>query len=369
MKLMLILLSSASAGQLFLCKARAAFSILGIGIKDFFAGKPETQGEYQTKMLQVLEKQPANPNISFQALPIFHPENYYRFASYAALSYVREQDIREMSLNTKVSNHSFYLGEFELIVRRAMQGIRGLFKQNDAVYTLTKNPKQKVIVMSIRGSVVMNDFVADLESQNFQRATPAFFDKTRCGFTGDEALMIGKGFMNSMPKSVLDAAIADLSKSTSKFPNYSLVITGHSLGAAKAMLLALHLKLHTKLKVDAVYTYGQPSLGSSSFNDYIALCLGAERIVRIVSSNDIVPWINVGSNQNRHSELIKEVYAPNPKSAEWVICQGSRDTRCSASTSCKNKNWENHSRYGGFELSEGIKLLAVRGTFGRKGIF
>jgi len=42
-------------------------------------------------------------------------------------------------------------------------------------------------------------------------------------------------------------------------------VTGHSLGAALAQLVALRLRVELKCNVRAVYTYGTPRVGNEDF--------------------------------------------------------------------------------------------------------
>ena len=66
-----------------------------------------------------------------------------------------------------------------------------------------------------------------------------------------------------------------------------LVITGHSLGGALAVLCA-YLLQRQGFPVHSVYTFGQPRVGDRAFAaDYEALCGG--KTFRLVNQNDLVP--------------------------------------------------------------------------------
>ena len=83
---------------------------------------------------------------------------------------------------------------------------------------------------------------------------------------------------NSISQSFVDAVSQQLREN----PSYSIVVTGHSLGAALASLTAVTLKanfLNTPLKA---YTFGQPRTGNKAYADLIENLIGANNIFRAV---------------------------------------------------------------------------------------
>jgi predicted lipase len=69
--------------------------------------------------------------------------------------------------------------------------------------------------------------------------------------------------------------------------NAPIFITGHSLGAAMAVLAARALKAAGH-QVTAVYTFGGPRIGNAAFANHYDAALGANTF-RIVNEEDIVP--------------------------------------------------------------------------------
>jgi hypothetical protein len=173
--------------------------------------------------------------------------------------------------------------------------------------------------------------------------------------------------MNTLPQEVLDQLVKDLTAYMAANPDYKIVITGHSLGGtffkpllsgAKAMLATLYLRLHhNEIVPDALYTYGQPVTGSTNFNDYFAECYGPENYVRIVSSDDIIPWVGTSSNR-QHSSLVHEIFAPDFNEPKFIKCMGPKDKNCSAGTTCKSKSWDHHSVYAGISCK--AELIKIR---------
>ena len=77
-----------------------------------------------------------------------------------------------------------------------------------------------------------------------------------------------------------------LATTTAANPSYTIVITGHSLGAAIAAIAAVEIR-NAGSNVD-LYTYGQPRIGGSEISDYITNQKKGETF-RVTHSDDPVP--------------------------------------------------------------------------------
>jgi triacylglycerol lipase len=89
----------------------------------------------------------------------------------------------------------------------------------------------------------------------------------------------------------LDAVWSDIARflSTDR-PVKNLLVTGHSLGGALAVLCARRALHELGIAADAVYTFGQPRTGNALFADDFNGVLG-ERTYRLVHGQDIVPTV------------------------------------------------------------------------------
>jgi hypothetical protein len=124
------------------------------------------------------------------------------------------------------------------------------------------------------------------------------------------------------------------------------------------MLAGIYFTLHTDIRVSAIYAYGQPTYGSTAYTQWVADCIGPDLILRIVSSTDIIPWMNVGEFEARHAANVREVYFPDAYNPYYEVCYGDRDIRCSAGVDCSQKDWIHHSDYGGLRISRSLAMLA-----------
>eukprot|EP00511_Aplanochytrium_stocchinoi_P010670 CAMPEP_0204863980 /NCGR_PEP_ID=MMETSP1348-20121228/3722_1 /ASSEMBLY_ACC=CAM_ASM_000700 /TAXON_ID=215587 /ORGANISM="Aplanochytrium stocchinoi, Strain GSBS06" /LENGTH=453 /DNA_ID=CAMNT_0052014463 /DNA_START=64 /DNA_END=1425 /DNA_ORIENTATION=- len=71
-----------------------------------------------------------------------------------------------------------------------------------------------------------------------------------------------------------------------KYSSYKIFLGGHCTGGAMAITFAARCSESIKGRINAIYTYGSPTVGSCLFNQYLGRL--ENRIIRIVNSNDFV---------------------------------------------------------------------------------
>lgn len=88
-------------------------------------------------------------------------------------------------------------------------------------------------------------------------------------------------------------------------PIEEYIISGHSLGAAVAMVCAYHIESLYPGKVKCVYAFASPMVGNQSFVDsYNAILL--EKTFRICNTNDPIPYLPGSFDGKSDKPIVKE---------------------------------------------------------------
>lgn len=152
--------------------------------------------------------------------------------------------------------------------------------------------EKQSIVVAVRGSISLRDIFTDLTagSEKFEaEGLPA-------DTAAHKGMAMGAIKLTQRLHSVLDRAF-------NQFPEYSLVLTGHSLGAGVAVLVAL--KLRPKYPDLKVYAFSTPAgLISREAARY------TERFVFTVGvGDDLVMRLSVDSIENLRTKVIQTIHA------------------------------------------------------------
>lgn len=140
------------------------------------------------------------------------------------------------------------------------------------------------IVIAFRGTESKKDGLTDAE---IKRTTPDY----------DTSIEVHDGFNNGL-STVYNALINFIDSANNK--NKSLWITGHSLGAALAVLATFRLAKINNARIMGLYTFGQPRVGNIAFAKAFDALL-ATKTYRLVNNNDIVTevplrdWLRLAS--------------------------------------------------------------------------
>ena len=143
----------------------------------------------------------------------------------------------------------------------------------------------------------------------------------------DSSISVEKGFYNSYSKIKTDL-VNNLHILTNKYNINTLSITGHSLGAAEAILFAYDILNLYNYKIAYLYTYGSPRVG----NDVFVQSFTAYNIpyYRVTHHYDIVPHVP--------EEFLDYLHIPNEiwyseDNSNYKICD---DTYYSEDDNCSN---------------------------------
>ncbi|CAG79418.1 Alpha/Beta hydrolase protein [Yarrowia lipolytica] len=151
--------------------------------------------------------------------------------------------------------------------------------------------------------------------------------------------MIHDGFAKAFNETMVNAA-PQFEKFLTNHTDYKMYVTGHSLGAAQALLFATHFKLlgHDPTMIN----FGQPRVGNSEFANYINQLwfndTGLEvndkrRNYRLTHWNDIFVGLPDWSN---YTHAIGEVYIDQesvyPALDKVSVCEGGENEACHRGT-------------------------------------
>lgn len=329
-----------------------------------FAKTPYINYDQHMKSLSWVNAQISEPPAIFgEELYRARPELLYTFALYSGYAMCSSPyEIAAHTLPHKDVIGSLPTGKFELIAFEAFPAYSNdVFTSNqlDGQFFIAVNHEHETIVLAWKGSTTAIDFMADANGRLAGSSNKSFIpykDRSDSNVdckvpTNTTDFFFFSGFFLTMQQQTLNRTVQALQKAKNKFPSYSIILTGHSLGGAKAMINALYLsKFYSDtLPVDSVYTYGQPPLGSTNFGTWVANCIGPKKIIRVTSQWDLVPFSRVAENVN-HPANVMEAYSYDAKKNVWRWCQGPDDINCSAGANCLRRSW-NYHRYISDHLS------------------
>ena len=162
-------------------------------------------------------------------------------------------------------------------------------------HAVSIDASRKAIVLSIRGTMSLFDCMTDLQG--------VYIDYTHIDPVSQEALVTGRvhsGIMRSA-MNISEEILPFLSSCMREWPDYSIILTGHSLGAGTASLLCLlWLSLPEFAAKDLrAYVYGPPAVLSENLNEYLK-----EVVHSCVHGNDLICRLSLGSVKDL-AEMIK----------------------------------------------------------------
>lgn len=133
---------------------------------------------------------------------------------------------------------------------------------------------------------------------------------------------------------------------TDRYPSYSLVVTGHSLGGALATLCALNFTETHSANNLYVYTFGSPRVGNTVFAEFYDSHV--PNTWRMTNHDDIVPHLPP-VDLNFFHVCTENWY----NGYEWVGCDPSygEDPNCADSVSVVDYSVSDHLDYFGVEES------------------
>ncbi|KAL1597012.1 hypothetical protein SLS60_008594 [Paraconiothyrium brasiliense] len=193
------------------------------------------------------------------------------FEQYAAAAYCQENN---NSTDTKVTCVEGNCANVQAADTNTLTEFENSAK-TDATGFVSTDTTNKLIVIAFRGSKSIDNWVANID---FQMEDVEIF----C--SGCRA---HSGFLESWNE-VQDGVIKAVQAAQAEFPDFKVVITGHSLGGAMATIGAAALR-RIDIPVD-LYTYGSPRSGNEEWATFLSGTDKGENF-RVVHKDDVVPTL------------------------------------------------------------------------------
>lgn len=197
------------------------------------------------------------------------------------------------------------------------------------------DPVRSETVLAFRGTHSIRNWLADLDF-----STDSCDEDLPVG--GDSDCEIHSGF-NAAWHEVKDEVYSFVATARQTYPNHTLVVTGHSLGAAVGTIAAANLR--SDGFPCSLYTFGSPRVGNQAFVDFVQAQKGNQ--FRITHYDDPVPrmppaWGLIGGFRHLSPEYWltvenwTDLMPAAVKPSNFKICAGSDNDTCNAGTGGMN---------------------------------
>ncbi|GMR58152.1 hypothetical protein PMAYCL1PPCAC_28347 [Pristionchus mayeri] len=199
---------------------------------------------------------------------------------------------------------------------------------------------KKVIILSFRGTSNTAQLVAEVQESGFE-AKVDFIDGGQVSkYFNDAFMQLWNGGLGS-----------DLQSLINKHTDYTLWVTGHSLGGALASLAAAHVAANNIIAGSKItlYTMGEPRNGDQTYANVHDNLLKTE--YRITHLRDIVPHVPPQFMKYVHHKF--EVFYQNDMAPgqPYTVCSEQEDKKCSDQYDF-DTSVNDHTHYYGVEVSD-----------------
>lgn len=169
------------------------------------------------------------------------------------------------------------------------------------------NEGQQAIYVSFRGSEDINNWITNL-------------DAIKTDYPLCSGCEVHKGFYTA-EQAVFGEVLAQVQSLLSKYPGYTVFVTGHSLGAALATLTANDLT-QSGIKI-RLFNYGSPRIGNDEFAEFTSSFLTDRN--RVTHHKDMV----VHTPPHETFTHISGEYYESDDTVSVMTCVGYEDPNCS----------------------------------------
>ncbi|MCJ1321499.1 hypothetical protein MMC15_006844 [Xylographa vitiligo] len=194
--------------------------------------------------------------------------------------------------------------------------------------------KNRMVIVAFRGSDSWSNWVVNLE---VIRVATGWCDNCN----------VHDGYWKSWHE-IKDRIIPLLEKAVKEHPDYRIIITGHSLGAAIATLAAAEIRMIGShyMKFTELYSYGSPRIGNRALAAFLSM--QSKLSYRITAGDDPIPRMPGAILGYRH--VSPEYWIPTrtdePSASGIHVLEGYYNTNGNSGT--RWLHWDSHSHYFGY---------------------
>ncbi|KJZ80024.1 hypothetical protein HIM_00738 [Hirsutella minnesotensis 3608] len=215
----------------------------------------------------------------------------------------------------------------------------------DTQAALWKMEGTKEIVLGIPGTNSLHDWATD--------ASAFTIPYIKFGVSCPDNCWVHAGF-TTVWDSIEPAVKMALESALKDNPDYTITISGHSLGGALSVLAYASLK-NGPYNVTQLYTYGQPRVGNSAFAKYIESLAGASDtnpgdFYRVTHADDLVPQLPPRLLGYSHSRTEYWESTDAADEGSTYRCSGEEPKDCNLSMLGLGTN-NAHNTYAGFDVT------------------
>lgn len=194
-------------------------------------------------------------------------------------------------------------------------------------------PTTKSIYVVIRGSSSTMNWLDDFEVKLVPYNT---FPECNC--------KVHNGFYKSA-LGVVSRVVTTVKTLRSEYQGYSVVVTGHSYGAACGQLLAMEL-IKNGINVK-LYNYGQPRVGDSDYAAFVNTKIS--EFYRTTHNKDVVPHVPPTEGFG-YLHSCREVFEDSTGKLTTCSATNCEDPKCADQFSLVQTNGDDHSYYLGHRV-------------------
>ncbi|CAD5208090.1 unnamed protein product [Bursaphelenchus xylophilus] len=202
--------------------------------------------------------------------------------------------------------------------------------------------EEQAIALGFRGSMSKEQIIREGVDTLFKPGVPAF-GNAKISFyfsTAFNAVWNGGGMK------------ADFSRAAEQFSNYSIWVTGHSLGGAMASICAAQIAFDLPKEAHRIllYTYGQPRVGNRNYADFVDRNIPVA--YRVVHYRDVVANVPLIDMSRFWHHKMAVVYNQSMNiGSGYGECDGS-DIQCTVKYFTVQNSVDDHVFYYGVRVSD-----------------